>query len=89
MSRMLLSKAVQDTAACTGSAAKKAANRMIDTIVAQLCETGHFAIPGFGSFMVRTTKARRRVNPRTGAPIMSKEGRTVRFKASPLLRQKV
>jgi DNA-binding protein HU-beta len=46
-------------------------------------------LPSFGTFIVRKTKARKGLNPRTGEPIKVKAGKTVRFKASPTLKKTV
>ncbi|MBB2170372.1 hypothetical protein HLH36_18835 [Gluconacetobacter aggeris] len=43
-------------------------------------------MPSFGTFTVRAIKAQPRINPATGAPVAGRAGRTVRFKASPLLK---
>ncbi|OZB26697.1 MAG: hypothetical protein B7X49_12170 [Acidiphilium sp. 34-64-41] len=52
-------------------------------------KSGKFTLPGFGTFTVRKTKARKGVNPRLGTPIKIKAGKTVRFKASPTLKKKM
>ena len=41
---------------------------------------GKFAYPGFGTFVVRSRKARTGRDPRTGAEIAIKASRTVGFK---------
>jgi DNA-binding protein HU-beta len=62
---------------------------LIDAIVEHMKKTGKFTLPSFGTFTVRKTKARRASNPRTGAPIRVKAGKTARFKASPVLKRAV
>jgi len=49
--------------------------------------TGKFTLPSFGTFTVRRTKARKALNPKTGEPVKVKAGKTVRFKASPVLKK--
>ena len=62
---------------------------MIAAVVKELKKTGRFTLPSFGTFVVRKTKARKGLNPRTGEQIKVKAGKTVRFKASPTLKKKV
>lgn len=58
-------------------------------IVKEMKKAGKFTLPGFGKFTVKKTKARIAMNPRTGEKIKVKAGKTVRFKASPALKQSV
>ena len=58
-------------------------------IVKELKKTGGFTLPSFGRFIVRKTEARERLNPCTGEVIKVKAGKTVRFKAAPILKQTV
>ena len=46
-----------------------------------------FQVPGFGTFSVRSRKARKGRNPQTGAVITIKASRTVRFKPAPALKK--
>jgi DNA-binding protein HU-beta len=62
---------------------------VMDAIVRELKKEGKFTLPTFGTFTVRKTKARKGLNPRTGEAVKIKAGRTVRFKASPTLKQRV
>ena len=50
-------------------------------------ETGRFTIPEFGAFVVRETAKRTALNPRTGEKVPVKAGATVKFKASPALKE--
>ena len=61
----------------------------MEAISDTLKEEGRFAIPGFGTFIVRRTKARMGHNPRTGESIKVAAGKTVRFKASKALKHHV
>ena len=45
-----------------------------------------FAYPGFGTFTVRTRKARKGRNPQTGEEIKIKASKTVGFKPAPNLK---
>lgn len=89
MSKAFLSKVLQESTEVTGAAANRATNDLIDAIVQAMKKNGKFTIPGFGTFTVRKTKARKALNPRTGASVKVKAGKTVRFKASPVLKKTV
>ena len=89
MSKAFIAKVIQASATLTGAAANRAATDMMAAIVKELKKTGRFTLPSFGTFLVRKTKARKGLNPRTGEPIKVKAGKTVRFKASPTLKKSV
>jgi DNA-binding protein HU-beta len=89
MSKAFLAQAIQESAELTGAAATQAAGHVMDAIVKELKRSGKFTLPSFGTFVVRRTKARRGMNPRTGEAIRVKAGKTVRFKASPTLKRAV
>lgn len=87
MSKAFLAAVLQDSIDCTGVAAQRAANDLVEAIIDELKREGGFTIPSFGTFTVCETKARQATNPRTGEPVSVPAGRTVRFKASPGLKQ--
>lgn len=89
MSKAFIASVIQDSANLTGTAANRAAADVIHAIVTELKKNGRFTLPSFGTFIVRKTKARKGLNPRTGEPIKVKAGKTVRFKASPTLKKTV
>jgi DNA-binding protein HU-beta len=89
MSKAFLAQVIQDSAETTGVAANRAAGDVMEAIVRELKKTGRFTLPSFGTFVVRKTKARKGLNPRTGEAIKVKAGKTVRFKASPTLKKVV
>ena len=89
MSKAFIAQVIQESAELTGTAANKAAGDVIDAIVRELKKNGRFTLPSFGTFIVRKTKARKGLNPRTGESIKVKAGKTVRFKASPSLKKVV
>jgi DNA-binding protein HU-beta len=68
-------------------AANGLATDIIAAIKAEIVETGRFTIPDFGAFIVRETAKRSALNPRTGEKVAVKAGATVRFKASPSLKE--
>ncbi len=89
MSKAFIAKVLQQSTEVTGAAANRATNDLIDAIVKEMKKTGKFTLPSFGTFTVRKTKARKALNPRTGESIKVKAGKTVRFKASPVLKKTV
>lgn len=89
MSKAFIAKVIQESAELTGTAANKAATEVMQAIVRELKKNGRFTLPSFGTFIVRKTKARKGLNPRTGEAIKVKAGKTVRFKASPTLKKAV
>jgi DNA-binding protein HU-beta len=70
---------------------KKTVERMVtmtfSVLAKSLKKDGRVAYPGFGTFTVRTRKARRGVNPKTGEPITILSTKTVRFKPAPALKR--
>jgi DNA-binding protein HU-beta len=89
MSKAFLAQVIQESLETTGVAANRAATDLIGAIVNELKKEGGFTLPSFGTFTVKKTKARKALNPRTGEPVKVKAGKTVRFKASPALKQSV
>ena len=89
MSKAFIASVIQESAELTGVAANRAAADLIEAIVKELKKSQRFTLPGFGTFVVRKTKARKALNPRTGEQVRVKAGKTVRFKASPTLKQMV
>ena len=89
MSKAFIAQIIQDSANLTGTAANRAAGDLMAAIVKELKKNGRFTLPSFGTFIVRKTKARKGLNPRTGEAIKVKAGKTVRFKASPTLKKGV
>ncbi len=67
-----------------GGLTKKAGAEIIDAVFEamqhSIKEDEKFAYPGFGTFVVRSRKARTGRDPRTGAAIKIKASRTVGFK---------
>ena len=66
--------------------ANSLASDIIAAIKNEIVEAGRFTIPDFGAFIVRETAKRSALNPRTGEKVAVKAGATVRFKASPALK---
>lgn len=89
MSKAFIAQSIQSSTEITGAAATRASQQLVVDLVGQLKRKGHFTLPGFGTFRVHKTRARKALNPRTREPIKVKAGRTVRFKVSPLLKKAV
>jgi len=89
MSKAFIAQVIQETAEITGIAATRVAGDLMNALVKELKSAGKFTLPGFGTFTVRKTKARKALNPRTGEAVKVKAGKTVRFKASPALKKSV
>ena len=88
MSKAFIASVIQESTELSG-AAIRAAGDLMQTIVRELKKSGKFTLPSFGTFTVRKMKAGKALNPRTGEPIKVKARKTVRFKASPNLKQAV
>jgi DNA-binding protein HU-beta len=87
MSKKFLSEIIQDVTELSGVASRSLAAHIVDAIKAQIVEGGRFTLPEFGTFIVRETPARTALNPRTGEPVAVDAFATVKFKASPSLRE--
>jgi len=59
---------------------------IFDVLSKSIKKDKRFAYPGFGTFTVRTRKARTGRNPRTGDTIKIKASKTVSFKPAPKLK---
>jgi len=89
MSKAFIAQVIQESASLTGVAANRTASDVVAAIVEELKKNGKFTLPSFGTFTVRPTKARKAMNPRTGETVKVEAGKTVRFKASPSLKNSV
>lgn len=89
MSKAFIASVIKESADITGVSANLVATQVIEAIVEELKKNGGFTLPGFGTFTVHKRKARKGVNPRTGEAIKVKASKTVRFKASPVLKKEV
>lgn len=56
---------------------------VFETLRGAITKDGRFSYPGFGTFTVKSRKARDGRNPRTGAPIQIPASKTVGFKPAP------
>jgi DNA-binding protein HU-beta len=68
-------------------AAGDAVDAAFDALARAIKKDKRFQVPGFGTFTVRSRKARKGRNPQTGAEISIKASRTVGFKPAPGLKK--
>lgn len=66
--------------------AERLVRTVLETIEQGLREDGTVTIAGFGTFEVKSRKARVGRNPRTGEPIQIAEGRRIGFRVGKALR---
>ena len=66
--------------------AGEAVDATFDNIAKALKKSKRFQVPRFGTFTLRSRKARKGRNPQTGAVINIKASRTVGFKPAPVLK---
>ena len=93
MTKAELIEAVQAATAKKHNLSKVAVAELIEetfnTIAKTVAKGGRFQVPGFGTFSVRSRKARQGRNPQTGEPITIKASKTVAFKPAPKLKNKL
>ena len=68
MSKAFLASVLQDSTGVTGVAANRAATDLVGAIVKELKSSGGFTLPGFGTFRVAKTKARKPSIPVQASP---------------------
>ena len=62
---------------------------LFDELTTTIKKTKRFAYPGFGTWSVRTRKARKGRNPQTGEVITIKQSKTVGFRPAKALKEKL
>jgi DNA-binding protein HU-beta len=82
-----LVNAVAKSAKISKRAAGEAVDATFEGISRGIKKSKRFQVPGFGTFTVRSRKARVGRNPQTGAEIHIKASRTVGFKPAPVLKK--
>ena len=87
MSKKFFTDVIVESAEMPAIAANRLAADIIAAIKAEIIETGRFTLPDSGAFIVRETPKRTALNPRTGEKVAVKAGATVKFKASPSLKE--
>ena len=89
MSKKFLAQVIRESGEMTGVSANRVATDLIEAIVTEMKREGSFTLPSFGTFRVAKTKARMGLNPATREPMKIKAAKTVRFKASKVLKEAV
>ena len=87
MSKKFLTDVIAEAAEMNTAAAGRVATALIAAIKEEITAAGRFGLPDFGTFVVRETPKRTALNPATGEKVQVKAGATVRFKASPSLKE--
>lgn len=87
MTKGELIDAVAKIAKLSKRAAGDAVDATFETVSKAIKRSKRFQVPGFGTFTVRSRKARKGRNPQTGAVISIKASRTVGFKPAPDLKK--
>lgn len=89
MNKADLVEIVRETAGCTKAAAGDAVDAVFEAMAKAMKKEGGFTIVGFGTFKVGKRAARKGRNPQTGEPIKIAASKSVRFKASGQLKEKL
>lgn len=87
MTKAELIDAVAKSAKVSKLVAGIAVDATFDSIAKAIRKSKRFQVPGFGTFTVRSRKARKGRNPQTGAVINIKASRSVGFKPAPVLKK--
>jgi DNA-binding protein HU-beta len=87
MTKADLVNAVSKAAEVSKRMAGEAVDATFDNLAKGIKKDKRFQVPGFGTFSVRSRKARKGRNPQTGAVISIKASRTVGFKPAPGLKK--
>jgi DNA-binding protein HU-beta len=74
---------------CSGAAADRAVNALVEIISDTLKEGGSLTLPGFGTFEVRDRAARTGRNPKTGEELKIAASRVAAFKPGVALKAAV
>jgi DNA-binding protein HU-beta len=74
-----------------GELTKRAAAELVDcvfeTVAGAVKKNKRFSYPGFGTWVIRTRKARTGRNPRTGEVLKIKASKTIGFKPARVLKE--
>lgn len=89
MNKAELVEAVATKAKLTKSDAECAINAAICAMEGALKKGGDVRVTGFGALVVKNRKARTGINPKTGKKIKIAASKTVAFKASKTLKEKL
>ncbi len=85
--RQHLANVIQAGTGCSGQAAKRTINAVLDSVVLSLKKNKKVGLYGFGTFEVVKRRARKGRNPATGEAIKIKVSKRVRFRAGATLKR--
>jgi len=89
MTKSELITVVAEKTGSTNKQAKACVEVVLDSIYAALADGDSVSISGFGNFDIKTRAARKGVNPATKEVLDIPETKTVTFKATKSLREKI
>ncbi|OGD62475.1 hypothetical protein A2160_00130 [Candidatus Beckwithbacteria bacterium RBG_13_42_9] len=89
MTKSQLVEIVAKKAHLTKKAAIEAIDVLFEEIIRQLNKGEKVVLSGFGTFKVKKVKDKKGRNPQTGATIVNKSHRAVRFTVSKVVKQSV
>ncbi len=84
--RQHLENVIQAGTGCSGQAAKRTLNAVLDSVVLSLKKNKRVKFAGFGTFEVVKRQAHKGRNPGTGEAIRVKASKRVRFRAGATLK---
>ncbi len=84
--RQHLAHVIQAGTGCSGQAAKRTLNAVLDSVALSLRKNKRVQFAGFGTFEVVKRRARKGLNPATGEAIKIKASKRVRFRAGATLK---
>ncbi len=84
--RQHLANVIQAGTGCSGQAARRTLNAVLDSVVLSLKKNKRVQFAGFGTFEVVKGRARKGRNPATGEAIRIKASKRVRFRAGRTLK---
>ena len=73
----------------TKKAVGELVDNLFDTMAVAIKKENRFTYPGFGTFVVRTRKARKGRNPQTGEVIKIKASKSVGFRPAKALKERL
>jgi DNA-binding protein HU-beta len=85
--RQHLANVVQTGTGCSGQAAKRTLNAVLDSVVLSLKKNKRVQFAGFGTFEVLIRRAHKGRNPATGEAMRIKAKKRVRFRAGATLKR--
>lgn len=89
MNKAELITAIAEELSLSKRAVEEIISKFCETVVGTLASGEEVKLTGFGTFEIRKRKERRGVSPQTGHEIVIPSGRTIVFKPSKLLKEKV